>query len=141
MRHSEDLGISADAASWLFFYNGLASGICRLLVGRLGDVYSFLVPVFLKAGMIVAGISTMLLPLATSYTSLVLYMLVFGVADGCICISSNVLIIALLPVKNKAQGFGIFHFVISISIAFGPPLAGTHFIVSFARQTSNVYTK
>ena len=126
MRHSEDLGISADTASWLFFYNGLSSAVGRVLVGRVDDIIKkrFFIPTLFLIGLIMAGISTLILPLATSYTSLVMYMVVFGVADACIITNGNLLILASLSDRNRAQGFGMYHFVIAIALAFGPPLGG-----------------
>ena len=126
MRHCEDLGISADTASWLFFYNGLSSAVGRVLVGRVDDIKRFFVPMLFLSGLIIGGISTLMLPLATSYTSLVVYMVVFGVSDSCIGTNGNLLILASLSDRNKAQGFGMHHFVIAIGIALGPPLGGMY---------------
>ena len=126
MRYSEDLGISADAASWLFFYYGLTSAVGRVLVGRVGDIKRFFIPTLFLIGLIIAGISTLILPLATSYTSLVVYMVVFGVANSCNVTNGNLLILASLSNRNKAQGFGMHHFVIAIAVALGPPLGGMY---------------
>ena len=124
MRYSEDLGISADTASWLFFYNGLSSSAGRVFVGRLDDIKRSFIPIIFLIGLNIAGLSTLMLPLATSYTSLVMYMVVFGVADSCIITNCNLLILTSIPDRNKAQGFGMFHFVIAIALALGPPLGG-----------------
>ena len=126
MRYSEDLGISADAASWLFFYYGLTSAVGRVLVGRVGDIKRSFIPTLFLIGLIMAGISTLMLPLATSYTSLVVYMVVFGVANSCNVTNGNLLILASLSNRNKAQGFGMHHFVIAIAVALGPPLGGMY---------------
>ena len=126
MRHSEDLGISADTASWLFFYNGLSSAVGRVLVGIVDDIKHFFVPMLFLSGLVMAGISTLMLPLATSYTSLVVYMVVFGVAESCIGTNINLLILSSLSDRNKAQGFGMFHFVVAFGVALGPPLGGMY---------------
>ena len=140
MRHSEDLGISADTASWLFFYNGLSSGVGRVLVGRVDDIKRFFVPMLFLSGLIIGGISTLVLPLATSYTSLVVYMVVLGVADSCIGTNINLLILSSLSDRNKTQGFGMHHFVVAIGVALGPPLGGMYCCRYSCRVNSNFAT-
>ena len=53
-----------------------------------------------------------------------MFMVALGVADACIVTNVNLLILASITDRNRAQGFGMFEFVIAIALAFGPPLGG-----------------
>ncbi|KAJ7365254.1 hypothetical protein OS493_005351 [Desmophyllum pertusum] len=123
IRYCEDLGISAEKGSKLFIYYGLSSAIGRLLAGILCNhkkVNTFFV---FQAAEVVAGLSTILVTLTTTYTPLVIYMVVYGLSDGFFFTSLSVILLTASPLKTAAV-LGWEMMVVSLFLASGPPLAG-----------------
>ena len=82
MRYCEDIGITADAASRLFIYYGLASCVGRLITGRLCDFEKVNTLYVYQAAELVVGIGTFLVTLATSYLHMVIFIVIYGLCDG-----------------------------------------------------------
>lgn len=123
IRYCEDLDISAEKGSQLFIYYGLCSAIGRLLAGILCNhkkVNTFFV---FQAAEFVAGLSTILVTLTTIYTPLVIYIVVYGVADGFFFKSFSVILLTASPLKPAAV-IGWEMMLVSAFLASGPPLAG-----------------
>ena len=117
------MGISAEKASKLFIYYGLSSAIGRLLAGILCNhkkVNTFFV---FQAAEVVAGLSTILVTLTTTYTSLVIYVAVYGLSDGFFFTSLSVILLTASPLKTAAV-LGWEMMLTSAFLASGPPLAG-----------------
>ena len=98
--------------------------LARLVTGRLCDINGFHPRVFFHLGIALSGLSTLLLPLVTSYPLLFLYSVVYGVSDGMMCCGVMVLILSCLPQSEAPAGFGLFQCVVSLAYAGGPPLGG-----------------
>lgn len=77
-----------------------------------------------QLAMAVSGISTLLMPLATTYGGLVLYSTVFGLADGGIGSSGFILSAKLLSEEERALGFALLCLLTCFSYAGGAPLGG-----------------
>ena len=61
--------------------------------------------------------------LATTYTPLVIYIVVYGVADGFFFTSLSVILLTASPLKTAAV-IGWEMMLVSVFLASGPPLAG-----------------
>jgi len=123
IRYSQEMGISSEKGSKLFIYYGLCSTIGRLLGGivcnhrRVNPFFVF------QAAEFVAGLSTILVTLATSYAPLVIYIIIYGLADGFFFNSLCVLLLVASPLKIAAV-IGWEMTLVSFFLASGPPLAG-----------------
>ena len=120
IRYSQELGISSEKGSKLFIYYGLCSTIGRLLGGIICNyrrVNSFFV---FQAAEFVAGLSTILATLATSYAPLVIYNIIYGLADGFFFNSLCVLLLVTSPLKTAAV-IGWEMTLVSFFLASGPP--------------------
>lgn len=123
IRYGEDLGISAEKGSKLFIYYGLCSAIGRLLADilcnneKINPFYAF------QAAEFVAGLSTILVTLTTTYTSLVIYIIVYGLSDGFFFTSLSFILLTVSPLKTPAV-LGWEMMLTSAFLASGSPFAG-----------------
>lgn len=127
IRYCDDLGFSAEKGSKLFIYYGLCSAIGRLLAGILCNnekVNPFFV---FQAAEFVAGLSTILVTLTTSYTPLVIYIILYGLSDGFFFTSLSVILLTASPLKTEAV-LGWEMMLTSAFLASGPPLAGMNYL-------------
>ena len=96
----------------------------RLFFGKLCDhprvnrLYCF------QIAMLVIGVADTLSTLTESYAGLVVYMVVFGVFDGCFVVLLAVLCADIVGVDKVAAGIGVQFFFMAITSIAGPPLAG-----------------
>ena len=96
----------------------------RLFFGKLGDhpkvnrLYCF------QMAMLVIGVADTLSTLTKSYVGLVIYMVVFGVFDGCFVVFLAVLCADIVGVDKVSAGIGVQFFFMAITSIAGPPLAG-----------------
>ncbi|PFX29709.1 monocarboxylate transporter 13-like isoform X2 [Stylophora pistillata] len=122
-RYSEDLGVSKDLITWLYSCIGLASLLARSLGSKLSDIIG---PhkVLLVFGTVDAVAVSVLLPLATNWTWLLCFSIVYGLADGLIAIGSVFSSLETLTQRQKAQGFGFFQSCVCVALLFGAPIGG-----------------
>ena len=124
MKHSGALGISADRASTLFIFIGLASIVGRLIAGficdfrRVNSVYVY------QASMLVLGVATLLSTLATTYVPLAVYASVFGFCDGAFITTLNICLLKSVDAPRRTSAIGLQNQVVSFFIASGPPVSG-----------------
>ena len=96
----------------------------RLFFGKIGDhprvnrLYCF------QIAMLVIGVADTLSTLTKTYVGLVVYMVVFGVFDGCFVVFLAVLCADIVGVDKVAAGIGVQFFFMAITSIAGPPLAG-----------------
>lgn len=100
----------------------MTSLLARVLGSKLCDV---ICPprVFLIFGT-VGAVASMLLPLATNWTWLLCYCIVYGLADGLMAIGIILSALQTLTQKQKAQGFGFQQLCICTALLCGPPVGG-----------------
>lgn len=122
--YAEECGIPNSQSSTLVGMMSVGSTFGRLLFGKLGDhprvhrLYCF------QMAMLIIGVADTLSTLTKSYAGLVVYMLVFGVFDGCFVVFLAVLCADIVGVDKVAAGIGIQFFFMAITSIAGPPLAG-----------------
>ena len=116
--------MSADAASRLFIYIGIFTFIGRLLSGvlsnmrRVNPVYVFMF------GIILDGSSVIFLSQAKNYGHLIAFSILYGLADGFVIGTFNILILYCVEPSKRASAFGVSALFYGIATATGPPLAG-----------------
>ena len=124
VKHCLELGISADSASRLFIFIGLASSLARVVTGRLCDASRVNVIYVHQFGDLLLGIATIVLPLLKSYTGFLMFAVVYGVCDGIFITTMNSLLLFTVDEKRRAVALGMGSNIISLGIVGGPPLAG-----------------
>ena len=76
--------------------------------------------------MFLAGIISVLMTHFRSYNELFACFVLYGVMDGTIVSSLNILALYTLSPEERPQGFGFFHLCIAFSLAAGPPFGGMY---------------
>ena len=132
-RYCEELGIDANHVARMFFFNGLATAIFRAFTGYLCDVKRQYRIWILRFTVFVSGVIVLLMTVWTTYKQLLACFIAYGVMDGALSSSINVLVLSTLSLKQKSQGFGFFHLCVATNLAAGPALAGT--ILSRGKET------
>ena len=67
----------------------------------------------------------MMLPLCKSFTSIMIYVIITGLVDGCYTVLLPTLTEAFTGEDKKVLAWGILNFFASITFTLGPPVAGT----------------
>ena len=123
IHYCEDLGIWSEKGSQLFIYYGGCSAIGRLLAGILCNhprANAFFV---FQAAEFVVGLGTILVTLTSTYTPLVICVVIYGLSDGFFFTSLSVILLTASPLKTAAV-LGWEMMLTSVFLASGPPLAG-----------------
>ena len=124
VKYCLEVGISADSASTLFIFIGLASSFSRVVTGRMCDI-SWINTIFVyQFGNLLVGLITICLLLIKDYTGMVIFAIVYGVGDGIFITTMNSLLVFTVEEKRRASALGLGNFLLSLGIAGGPPLAG-----------------
>ncbi|XP_014662482.1 PREDICTED: uncharacterized protein LOC106805421 [Priapulus caudatus] len=129
-----DLGIEETSAAMLLSVIGIANTVSRVATGWLCDRPEVNTLHVNNCCLIIAGVSTMLVPICYSYVSLIVYCTVFGLtAAAYICLTS-VILVDLLGLEKLTNAFGLLMLFRGASCMAGPPIAGMVF------DATNSYT-
>ena len=125
MKYSEDNGISAQAASRLFIFIGLASSLARIITGKLcnnkkvNSIFTY------QASMLLAALSVFLLQFAaTKYWLLIVFSFIYGFSDGIFMTSAVYTQLTCVDAKRVTASFCTSNVLYSIAAAAGSPIAG-----------------
>ncbi|XP_048582681.1 monocarboxylate transporter 4 [Nematostella vectensis] len=121
--YCKELGISADRAAWMYVYMGVASLIGHVAIGRLIDRPSIQPGYVYQVCWAIAGVSTLLSRLSTSYAYLSVYFVVFGFAFGAAITCCDVIMLTLVP-EARGGTLGMHMMAMALPTATGTPLAG-----------------
>ena len=110
----------------MYLFNGVASVLLRALTGHICDIKRLDPRWVLQIAMFLAGIISVLMTHFHSYNELFACFVLYGVMDGTIVSSVNILALYTLSPEERPQGFGFFHLCIAISLAAGPPFGGMY---------------
>ena len=124
MKYSEEQGISSDRSSKLLMFFGLTSCIARLLAGCVCDLKCINPCFVFQVGGCIAGASVLVLTMAQSYVLFVLCSIFFGVGNGIVVTTGNLLFLTCVDEKRRASAFGLANCLSSFAIASAPPFAG-----------------
>ena len=108
----------------LIAYLATSQTLGKIVFGRFADhprvnrIYLY------QTCLLICSVCTTLLPLFTSYTSLVAYCLVFGFHDGCFVVLIAVLTGDIAGRANMASAYGLMYFITGVPAMLGAPVAG-----------------
>ncbi|XP_068683362.1 monocarboxylate transporter 8-like [Montipora foliosa] len=124
VKFSEEIYITAQEASRLFIFIGLASSIARLITGRLCNAKSVNPVHIYQLAMLIACVATFLLPFSTKYWHLILFSTAYGLSDGIFITTSCYILLSCVDTKKRTASFAIGNMIYSLSAAAGGPIAG-----------------
>ena len=105
------------------FY-GLTSCFARLLAGRVCDLTWINHRLVFQVGGCIGGVSVILVTVAQSYVPFVLCSVFFGLGNGIIVTTSNLIFLTCVDVERRASAFGLANCLSSFALASAPPFAG-----------------
>ncbi|XP_058949438.2 monocarboxylate transporter 4 [Pocillopora verrucosa] len=124
VRFLEGRGVQESRAARLYIYSCLSSLLIRPMIGRLNDVTWINMFYIYSIATGVECVVTFLLPFAITNLSLVLYFVVFGLADGAMGCGLPIAVINSLPEKMRPLGIGAYNCLSCFASACGPALGG-----------------
>lgn len=105
-------------------YYGLTSAIARIPVGRICDVRGMNPFYLYQSAEFVVGLSTILVTLASDYTTLIVFTVIYGLCDGVFITTLNIILMSSVEGTKRPAALGWQMQVASIFLASGPPVAG-----------------
>lgn len=123
---AKDIGVSSTNSTLLIAYLAITQTVCKIVFGRLGDFARERRISILQAILFLQAIVTMLCPLASKYgyIVLVIYVVVFGLSDGCWSVMVGMGTELIVGKAMMPRAFGSLYGLISIPLILGPPIAG-----------------
>ena len=122
VKYAQDVGIPEEEAPTLMSVIGISNMIARILTGRLADSYGHLET--FAVSMLMAGVSTSLLPLLNSFESLVLYSVFFGYFGGAFVGLYSVVTADYFGIDNLPTAIGVVMCSWCIGSFIGAPMTG-----------------
>lgn len=127
-------GIPEEQAKWLLPVIGVFNTLGRIAFGWLADRKWLSALALNNISLLSCGVLTLICPYLSSYTSLMIYSILFGfIISAYICLTSIVLT-DLLGLDRLTNAFGILVVSRSIACFIGTPVAG------FVYEKTNSYT-
>ncbi|XP_078698290.1 monocarboxylate transporter 10-like [Branchiostoma floridae x Branchiostoma belcheri] len=108
----------------LVTYMGAASGVGRLVFGKVSDFACVNRIMLQQLSFLMIGIVTTLLPVLRHYYALVCAVLVLGIFDGCFVALIGPIAFDLVGPEDASQAIGFLLGLASVPLTVGPPLAG-----------------
>ena len=121
---AEERGASPTEGALLISYASAASGIGRLLFGRMADCKRFSKFYIWRTGLLGMSVSSTLVIIARSYEWFVVYAFTFGLFEGCYVTLTPLLVRHIAGVRKFPYGLGMAYFSMSFTRSAGPPIAG-----------------
>lgn len=133
-RYCQEHGIDRNKVAQMFFFNGLALTIFRAITGRLCDLGRNVPIWIMRFTVLVSGTLVILMTLSSTFYPLLACFVVYGMMDGAIASSMNILVLSTLSTKQKSQGIGFFHLCVAVTLVAGPPLGGKLYFNTFTQS-------
>ena len=137
VKFTEDIGITAQEASRLFIFIGIASSMARFVSGKLCNNKT-VNPVYIyQASLLLAALSVFLLPFFTNYWHLIVFSVTYGLSDGAFVTSHNYILLSCVDDKRRTASFAITLVFYALAAAAGGPISGR--LLSFKHSSMMVY--
>ena len=103
---------------------GLASCVGKLVAGFVCNVTCIEPRYVFQVGSFVTAVSVILFTVVHSYGLFVFLSAFFGVAQGAVVATSNLIFLTCVDNKRRASSFGLAGCLTSLAILSSPPFAG-----------------
>eukprot|EP00794_Sanderia_malayensis_P016678 gene16678-18370_t len=124
VRMAVDLGIPKTEAMLIPGYMSLAQTFGKLILGKLATMPRTDKIVMYQFALIANCLATTLCPIITTNEGLIIYAVVFGLADGCTSANNMLVVGDLVSRKQLSTGYSVFLVTSAASFLIGPPVAG-----------------
>ena len=103
----------------------ISQTVGKIVYGRISDNPRVNRVYLLQMCLLACSVMTTLLPLFTSFASLMVYCVIFGFNDGCFIVLIAILTGDIAGKNHMASAFGLMYMITGIPSMLGPPVAGT----------------
>ncbi|XP_059619739.1 monocarboxylate transporter 10 isoform X2 [Phlebotomus argentipes] len=103
---------------------GIASGVGRLTFGVIADLPRINRILLQQVSFCFIGVMTMFLPITSTYSLLLLFVLAMGLFDGCFISLIGPISFDICGPKGASQAIGFLLGLCSFPLTLGPPIAG-----------------
>ena len=135
---ANDIGIPSSKSASLIGFQAITQTASRIVFGRLGSSPRIDRVTSVQIIGLVLAINATLFPLARTYSSLVVYVVVFGLFDGCLAVMFGMGTLYIVGEKLVGRAFGNLCFAAAIGNLLGPPVAGWYSVKTESiRKLSN----
>ena len=108
----------------------------KIVFGRIADHPGVNRVYLYQLCLLVCSVLTTLLPVFTTYRSLLAYCLVFGFHDGCFVVLIAVLTGDIVGRKMMGTAYGVMFFFTGIPMMLGPPVASEYLSWNLVQSTA-----
>lgn len=133
---ANDVGIPSSKSALLIGFQAITQTASRIVFGRLGSSPRIDRVTSVQIIGLVLAINATLFPLARTYSSLVVYVVVFGLFDGCLAVMFGMGTLYIVGEKLVGRAFGNLCFAAAIGNLLGPPVAGWYSVLKFIVSTT-----
>ncbi|KAK3728598.1 hypothetical protein QZH41_011677, partial [Actinostola sp. cb2023] len=118
-KYAAELGIPGHRSSWMYFAIGTSSLVSRLLTGKLCDAGWIPHLRICQFAIFIFAMDNFLVPLATTFTHLMVYSVVFGISEGLYATPAH----CIMMKSYAGMGFGLGIAFQGVTLFISPVLA------------------
>jgi MCP family monocarboxylic acid transporter-like MFS transporter 10 len=122
--YAKDLNIEEKKSSNLIGIMSVGSTFGRLFFGKLSDHPRVNRLYLYQMSFFCIGVIQTLVPQITNFAGFAMYMVTFGVFDGCFIVLLAIVVSDVVGIDKVSTGMGVKFFFMAITTFVGPPLAG-----------------
>ena len=121
---ANEIGIPSSKSALLIGYQAITNTAARIAFGRLVNNPRMDKIVSVQIMGLMLAVNATLFPLAKTYSSLVVYVVVFGCFDGSLAVMFGMGTLHIVGERLAGRAFGNLCFAAAIGNILGPPVAG-----------------
>lgn len=133
---ASDVGIPQPQSALLIGYMAITQAISKVIFGQVGDIEATSRITILQIFALINAVNTTLCPLAYNYASFMVFVVVFGICDGCFAVMFSMGTHLIVGDKDMPRAFGNVCCIVALVQAIGTPLAGMYVV-----QISALYNR
>lgn len=132
-------GVSPESAAFLLSVIGITNTLGRIICGYVTDMPRVDALFVSNTCLLLSGVSTMVFPLCSTYTSFVLVALLFGLFVAGYVALTSVMLVDLVGIEKLSNSFGLLILFRGASSIIGSPIAGLLFDLT-GKYDASFYT-
>ncbi|XP_033747170.1 monocarboxylate transporter 13-like [Pecten maximus] len=121
---ASDVNLSTEEGAFLILAMGVSNTITRVVIGYITDKPWANCLVINNTALLIGGLATCFVPFYTTFETLVIYAVAFGIVMAVFILLRSILMAELLGVHRLNNSFGLVGLSMGLSTFVGSPLAG-----------------
>lgn len=124
IRIADNIGVPRSQSSLLIGYLAITQAISKVAFGQFGDIEANSRITVMQIFSLVCAVNITLCPLANNYVFLVVFVVVFGICDGCFAVFATMGTLLIVGKEDMPSAYGNVCCVISVAQLIVTPLTG-----------------